>query len=196
MALDRRVHGAARRDPGVRADDIKRVLAYSTVSQLGYMMAAIGAGFAGAGFFHLLTHGFFKALLFLGAGAVIHAVGSNDLPHMGGLAQKDAADGDRLHHRHAVARGRSRSSRASSRRKRSSARSGPAGSPVPFVLLLIAAFLTAFYMFRVVFLAFFGARRRRAAAQPSARRRQHRARRRMPAHTSAPSAMHGPMRRR
>jgi len=59
--------------------DIKRVLAYSTVSQLGYMMAAIGAGFAGAGFLHLLTHGIFKALLFLGAGAVIHAVGSNDV---------------------------------------------------------------------------------------------------------------------
>ena len=56
--------------------DIKRVLAYSTVSQLGYMMAAIGAGFAGAGFLHLLTHGVFKALLFLAAGAVIHAVGT------------------------------------------------------------------------------------------------------------------------
>src|SRR5262245_11377514 len=55
-------------------DDIKRVLAYSTVSQLGYMMTAIGAGAAGAGFFHLLTHGLFKALLFLGAGSVIHAV--------------------------------------------------------------------------------------------------------------------------
>jgi NADH:ubiquinone oxidoreductase subunit 5 (subunit L)/multisubunit Na+/H+ antiporter MnhA subunit len=69
-------------------DDIKRVLAYSTVSQLGYMMAAIGAGVSTAGFFHLLTHGLFKALLFLGAGAVIHAVHSNDLPHMGGLARK------------------------------------------------------------------------------------------------------------
>ena len=68
--------------------DIKRVLAYSTVSQLGYMMAAIGAGFAGAGFFHLLTHGVFKALLFLGAGAVIHAVGSNELSDMGGLARR------------------------------------------------------------------------------------------------------------
>src|SRR5436305_9908404 len=68
--------------------DIKRVLAYSTVSQLGYMMAAIGAGFAGCGFLHLLTHGVFKALLFLGAGAVIHAVGSNDVADMGGLARK------------------------------------------------------------------------------------------------------------
>ena len=69
-------------------DDIKRVLAYSTVSQLGYMMTAIGAGFSAAGFFHLLTHGLFKALLFLGAGAVIHAVGSNDLSRMGGLARR------------------------------------------------------------------------------------------------------------
>ena len=58
--------------------DIKRVLAYSTVSQLGYMMAAAGAGAAQAGFLHLLTHGLFKALLFLAAGAVIHAVGTND----------------------------------------------------------------------------------------------------------------------
>src|SRR5213076_3272163 len=67
--------------------DIKRVLAYSTVSQLGYMMAAIGAGFASAGFLHLLTHGIFKALLFLGAGAVIHAVGTNDIFQMGGLSR-------------------------------------------------------------------------------------------------------------
>src|SRR6266542_109187 len=68
--------------------DIKRVLAYSTVSQLGYMMAAIGAGGAGAGFFHLLTHGVFKALLFLSAGAVIHAVGTNDIFAMGGLGRR------------------------------------------------------------------------------------------------------------
>ncbi len=66
-------------------NDIKRVLAYSTVSQLGYMMAAAGAGAPDAGFFHLLTHGVFKALLFLGAGAVIHAVGTNDIFRMGGL---------------------------------------------------------------------------------------------------------------
>src|SRR2546425_845443 len=59
--------------------DIKRVLAYSTVSQLGYMMAAAGAGAPYASFLHLLTHGLFKALLFLAAGAVIHAVGTNDI---------------------------------------------------------------------------------------------------------------------
>src|SRR5687767_3662225 len=66
--------------------DIKRVLAYSTVSQLGYMMAALGAGAPVAGFFHLLTHGAFKALLFLAAGAVIHSVLTNDLTRMGRLA--------------------------------------------------------------------------------------------------------------
>src|SRR5439155_103723 len=60
--------------------DIKRVLAYSTVSQVGFMMAAAGAGASAAGFFHLGTHGVFKALLFLGAGAVIHAVGAEHGP--------------------------------------------------------------------------------------------------------------------
>jgi len=65
--------------------DIKRVLAYSTVSQLGYMIAALGAGSLLAGYFHLVTHAFFKALLFLAAGSVIHAVHTNDLSDMGGL---------------------------------------------------------------------------------------------------------------
>jgi NADH-quinone oxidoreductase subunit L len=67
------------------ADDIKKVLAYSTVSQLGYMMTAIAAGGYTAGLFHLFTHAFFKALLFLGAGSVIHAVHSNNMSDMGGL---------------------------------------------------------------------------------------------------------------
>ena len=67
------------------ANDIKKVLAYSTVSQLGYMMTAVAAGGYTAGLFHLFTHAFFKALLFLGAGAVIHAVHSNNMSDMGGL---------------------------------------------------------------------------------------------------------------
>lgn len=67
------------------ANDIKKVLAYSTVSQLGYMMTAVAAGGYTAGLFHLFTHAFFKALLFLGAGSVIHAVHSNDMKDMGGL---------------------------------------------------------------------------------------------------------------
>ena len=66
-------------------DDIKRVLAYSTVSQLGYMVAAMGVGAYSAGLFHLFTHAFFKGLLFLGAGSVIHAVHSNYMKDMGGL---------------------------------------------------------------------------------------------------------------
>jgi len=136
-------------------DDIKRVLAYSTVSQLGYMMAAIGAGFSTAGFFHLLTHGLFKALLFLGAGAVIHAVGSNDLSRMGGLARRMpqtaivfivgtlSLAGIPLF--------------AGFLSKEEILGSVWAGGLVgPFALLMLVAFLTAFYMFRVVFLAFFG----------------------------------------
>jgi NADH-quinone oxidoreductase subunit L len=71
---------------GLVQTDIKRVVAYSTCSQLGYMFAAEGVGAYGAGIFHLFTHGFFKALLFLGAGAVIHAVHDNqDMRRMGGL---------------------------------------------------------------------------------------------------------------
>ena len=68
--------------------DIKRVIAYSTVSQLGYMVLAVGAGFAMVGLYHLFTHAFFKALLFLAAGGVIHAVTTQDLFKMGGLGRK------------------------------------------------------------------------------------------------------------
>jgi NADH-quinone oxidoreductase subunit L len=68
-------------------DDIKRVLAYSTVSQLAYMMAGLGVGGYESGVFHLFTHAFFKAGLFLAAGSVIHAVGSNSMGRMGGLAR-------------------------------------------------------------------------------------------------------------
>jgi NADH-quinone oxidoreductase subunit L len=71
---------------GLVQKDIKRVLAYSTVSQLGYMFVAVGLGAFSAGIFHLMTHAFFKALLFLGAGSVIHALGGEqDLMRMGGL---------------------------------------------------------------------------------------------------------------
>lgn len=68
--------------------DIKQVLAYSTVSQLGYMTMALGVGSMSAGIFHLLTHGFFKALLFLASGSVIHAVHTQEMHQMGGLARK------------------------------------------------------------------------------------------------------------
>jgi NADH-quinone oxidoreductase subunit L len=135
--------------------DIKRVLAYSTVSQLGYMMAAAGAGAADAGFFHLLTHGVFKALLFLGAGAVIHAVGTNDVFRMGGLFRAMPQTGvvfvvgtlalagvwpfAGFFSKEAVLAG-----------------VWEGHLTIPFLMLALTAFLTAFYMFRVVFLAFFG----------------------------------------
>jgi len=69
----------------VAQNDIKRVLAYSTISQLGYMFLAVGVAAFSTGIFHLVTHAFFKALLFLGAGSVIHAVHQNDMRQMGGL---------------------------------------------------------------------------------------------------------------
>jgi NADH-quinone oxidoreductase subunit L len=72
----------------ITATDIKRVLAYSTVSQLGYMMLALGVGGWLAGMLHLLTHAFFKSLLFLCSGSVIHAVHTNDMTEMGGLRRK------------------------------------------------------------------------------------------------------------
>ena len=70
---------------GLAMNDIKRVLAYSTISQLGYMMAALGVGAYGAAIFHLFNHAFFKALLFMGAGSVNHATGTFDMRYMGGL---------------------------------------------------------------------------------------------------------------
>jgi NADH-quinone oxidoreductase subunit L len=135
--------------------DIKRVLAYSTVSQLGYMMAAIGAGYAMNGFLHLLTHGVFKALLFLGAGAVIHAVGSNDINDMGGLAKKMPQTAIVfLIGTLSLAGIPLFAGFASKEEVLGSVWVG--GFHVPFFMLLFSAFLTAFYMFRVVFVAFFG----------------------------------------
>jgi NADH-quinone oxidoreductase subunit L len=136
-------------------DDIKRVLAYSTVSQLGYMMTAIGAGVAAAGFLHLLTHGLFKALLFLGAGAVIHAVGSNDLPRMGGLFRRMPQTGLLFIVGTLSLAGIPLFGGFLSKEEILGA-VWMGGLPGPFALLLLVAFLTAFYMFRVVFLAFFG----------------------------------------
>ena len=72
---------------GLVQNDIKRVIAYSTCSQLGYMFVALGVGAYGVGIFHLFTHAFFKALLFLGSGSVIHAMSDEqDMRKMGGLA--------------------------------------------------------------------------------------------------------------
>jgi NADH-quinone oxidoreductase subunit L len=74
---------------GMAQNDIKKVFAYSTVSQLGYMFVGVGVGAFGAGIYHLVTHAFFKALLFLGSGAVIHSLsGEQDMRNMGGLRSK------------------------------------------------------------------------------------------------------------
>src|SRR5499427_824478 len=135
--------------------DIKRVLAYSTVSQLGYMMAAIGAGFASAGFLHLLTHGIFKALLFLGAGAVIHAVGTNDIFQMGGLGRKMPQTTIVFVVGTLSLAGIPFFGGFFSKEEILTA-VWVGGFTLPFLMLLIAAFLTAFYMFRVVFITFAG----------------------------------------
>jgi NADH-quinone oxidoreductase subunit L len=135
--------------------DIKRVLAYSTVSQLGYMMAAIGAGFASAGFLHLLTHGIFKALLFLGAGAVIHAVGTNDIFQMGGLARRMPQTAIVFIVGTLSLAGVPLFAGFFSKEEILGAVLA-GGFPGPFGMLLFGAFLTAFYMFRVVFITFFG----------------------------------------
>ena len=155
--------------------DIKRVLAYSTVSQLGYMMAAIGAGFASAGFLHLLTHGVFKALLFLGAGAVIHAVGSNEIDRMGGLARRMPQTAIVFLVGTLSLAGIPLFGGFFSKEEILgavwTAGTRDAHFAVPFAMLVVAAFLTAFYMFRVVFIAFFAgpAPARHAAARPAAR---------------------------
>ena len=85
---------------GLVQNDIKRIVAYSTCSQLGYMFVAMGVGAYSVGMFHLFTHAFFKALLFLGSGSVIHAMHhEQDIRHMGGLKDKIpftyCTDGDR-----------------------------------------------------------------------------------------------------
>jgi NADH-quinone oxidoreductase subunit L len=144
---------------GLVQTDIKRVLAYSTLSQLGYMFAAIGLGAYAAGMFHVVTHAFFKALLFLGAGSVIHGLsGEQDLRRMGGLAPRMVMTTITM----------------------TVGAAGLAGVPflagffskdaileaafmghrrVMWALLVLGAFMTAFYTFRLLFLTFFGAPR-------------------------------------
>ncbi len=143
---------------GLVQNDIKKVLAYSTVSQLGYMFLAMGVGAYASGIFHLMTHAFFKGLLFLGAGSVIHGMsGEQDIRKMGGLRKKmpitfwtfaiaccaiagvpmfagffskDAI----LYH----------------------AYTSPHGSPVLWLAGFCGAVMTAFYMFRLLFVTFLG----------------------------------------
>ncbi len=148
--------------------DIKRVLAYSTLSQLGFMMLALGVGGFGAGIFHLSTHACFKALLFLGSGSVIHAVHTQDIREMGGLRKSMpvttatfligslalagipplsgfwSKDEILLHVRHD-------------------------GPMILYILAAAAAFMTAFYMARLCYMTFFGSPRGKAKAHESPR---------------------------
>ncbi len=144
---------------GLVQNDIKRVLAYSTVSQLGYMFLALGVGAFAGGIFHLYTHAFFKALLFLGSGAVIHALhGEQDLRKMGGL-------------RHAlpvtfwtfligtIAIAGVPPFAGFFSKDEILWKTYSSGSTVLWAMAVLAALLTATYMFRLLYLAFFGERR-------------------------------------
>jgi NADH-quinone oxidoreductase subunit L len=135
--------------------DIKRVLAYSTCSQLGYMVAAVGAGAPLAAYFHLTTHAFFKALLFLGAGSVIHAVHSNELKDMGGLGKKMPVTAVTFAVGALALAGLPGLSGFFSKDLILEAVAEEGGT-APLVLLLIAAFLTAFYMAKIAIVAFLG----------------------------------------
>src|SRR3990172_8602228 len=146
---------------GLVQNDIKRVLAYSTVSQLGYMFLATGVGAFAAAIFHLMTHAFFKALLFLGSGSVIHAMaGEQDMRRMGALRQylpvtyvtmligtlaiagipplSGFFSKDEILYRTFL------------------------GNRLLWVLAAVTALMTAFYMFRLMAMTFFGGYRGRA----------------------------------
>jgi NADH-quinone oxidoreductase subunit L len=151
---------------GLVQNDIKRVLAYSTVSQLGYMFLAMGAGAFAAGIFHLYTHAFFKALLFLGAGAVIHALGGEqDLRRMGGL-RKDLpiAYWTFLIGSLAIAGVPGFSGFFS--KDEILYQTYAAGFKTLWAIGLLTAFLTAVYMFRILFLTFHGDRTPLPAEDP------------------------------
>lgn len=146
----------------VAQNDIKRILAFSTLSQLGYMVMALGAGGYTAGLFHLATHAFFKALLFLGAGSVIHAVHSNDIRDAGGLhARMPVTSVTMLVASLAIAGVFPLAGFWSKDEILSTLlHSGHTGL---YAAALGAAFLTAFYMFRLYIVTFLGEPGARAA---------------------------------
>jgi len=149
---------------GLAQNDIKKVLAYSTISQLGYMFLAVGVGAFAAGVFHLFTHAFFKACLFLGAGAVIHAMsGKQDIREMGGLARKMKITHATFLISCAAIAGFPLFSGFFSKdeilwKTISTANpSWPVWFPVAlYVIGMAAAICTAFYMFRLYYLTFSG----------------------------------------
>ena len=143
---------------GLVANDIKRVLAYSTISQLGYMVMALGVGAYAPAIFHLFTHAFFKAALFLGAGSVHHAAGTFNMKYMGGLKR----------HMPWTYRGMIIASLSlaglfpfsgfwsKDEILGHAAEVGATTGNIVLALGLIAALMTAFYMFRAIFLTFHG----------------------------------------
>jgi NADH-quinone oxidoreductase subunit L len=145
---------------GLVQNDIKRVIAYSTCSQLGYMFVALGLGGYSLGIFHLFTHAFFKALLFLGAGSVIHAMHhEQDMREMGGLAKKIPVTFALMVIGTLALTGFPLTSGYFSKDAIIEA-SYVAHRPealYAFILITIAAALTSFYSWRLIFLTFFGA---------------------------------------
>jgi NADH-quinone oxidoreductase subunit L len=139
-------------------NDIKKVLAYSTVSQLGYMFLAMGVGAYAAGIFHLVTHAFFKACLFLGSGSVIHAMGGEqDMRKMGGLRKKlPATSTTFIIATLAIAGIPPLAGFFSKDEILWQAFSSPYGDHVLWAVGVLVAFLTALYMFRQVFMVFYG----------------------------------------
>jgi len=143
---------------GITQNDIKRVLAYSTVSQLGYMFLACGVGAFAAGIFHLMTHAFFKALLFLGSGSVIHALsGEQDMRKMGSLKKRLPVTFTTMFIATLAISGIPGLSGFFSKDEIlwKSFSSGH-GHAALWAVGTAAAGITAFYMFRLVFLTFFG----------------------------------------
>ncbi len=139
-------------------NDLKRMLAYSTISQLGYMFVGCGSGLFAGGIFHLMTHAFFKSLLFLGAGSVMHALsGEIDMRKMGGLRHKMRTTfWTFLIATLAISGIPPFSGFFSKDQILTGAYLGPLGHPWLYWLGTLTAALTVFYMFRAVFLTFFG----------------------------------------
>ena len=150
---------------GLVQNDIKRVIAYSTCSQLGYMFVALGLGAYGVAIFHLFTHAFFKALLFLGSGSVIHAMsGEQDMRKMGGLAPHIKKTWILMVIGNLALTGFPLTAGYYS--KDAIIESAFAGhSPFAFTLLIIAAFCTSFYSWRLAFMTFNGKSRADAHVQ-------------------------------
>ena len=136
-------------------NDIKRILAYSTISQLGLMMMGLGLGGYSAGIFHLVTHAFFKALLFLCAGSVIHAVHTQDIQKMGGLLPKLKVTGTTFIIASLAIAGIPPFSGFWSKDEILSEALNT-GHPVLFAIGVLTSIFTAFYIFRLIFLVLFG----------------------------------------